>query len=370
MSKKRLIKVLVFPTIGIFLSLIIIELLLSITKIIPMVPHFTHQSEILGFEHIPNTKGTYSSQEFLVNVNINNQGFRHDSDVSTSRREGIKRIALVGDSFVEGVQVDLNKTAGIRLEENLNFDSKTEKYEVLNFGVSGYGMDQKFLYLKKNVLAFQPDLVVLFFASNDLDDVRKNNIVKINDKNELEFDKFPQENKYVTRIKDLLRHFYIANVLFRVKTNIHFKTNQISSETRIPTEYQLYQGKMDNQSAYYFEIIKKLIIQSKKITGDSGTKLLLVGGVDKTQTVNSYPNKFTDQYNVSNFEPDFINNLLGGFAQENNIEYLDLLPVFKKVNNPADLFFAKDGHWSQYGHEVVAEALKTKIDEMEGKSLQ
>jgi hypothetical protein len=44
-------------------------------------------------------------------------------------------------------------------------------YEVLNFGVDGYGIDDMELYLKEEVIQFEPDYcIVMFFAGNDFRD--------------------------------------------------------------------------------------------------------------------------------------------------------------------------------------------------------
>ena len=365
MLKNRLIKILAFPIFGTFFALLVIEFFLNITKIIPKVPHFTRQSEVLGFEHVPEAQDVYKSSEYSIKVLINNQGFRNDTDVQFNKQEDTKRIVLVGDSFVEGLQVDLDKTVAKKLEAFLNSNQIDIKYEVLNFGVSGYGLDQKFLYLKNNVLAFQPNLVILFFASNDLDDIKNNNIMFLDNNETLQFKQFKKDDKYLVLTKDLVRKFYIPNAIFRI-----FKTNnKIENGTKkIPIEHKLYQGILDNQTSFYLDLTKRLILESKKITEESGSTFLLVLGVDKTQVVNSYSKSFIDQYNVTNFDSDFINQYLGNFVQENSIEYIDLLPSFKQVGNPTDLFFIKDGHRSQYGHEVVAKVLKTKIDNMEEKA--
>jgi hypothetical protein len=42
------------------------------------------------------------------------------------------------------------------------------KFEVLNFGVGGYSIDQAYLRVKKDVLAWQPDIVILGFPLADL----------------------------------------------------------------------------------------------------------------------------------------------------------------------------------------------------------
>jgi hypothetical protein len=73
------------------------------------------------------------------------------------------RIAIVGDSFVFAERVAFEDSWGHLLEKNSG-----GKFEVLNFGVGGYSIDQAYLKVKKDVLAWQPDIVILGFPLGDL----------------------------------------------------------------------------------------------------------------------------------------------------------------------------------------------------------
>ena len=73
------------------------------------------------------------------------------------------RIAIVGDSFAFAEEVAFEDSWGHLLEVNSG-----GKFEVLNFGVGGYSIDQAYLRFKKDVLAWQPDIVILGFPLEDL----------------------------------------------------------------------------------------------------------------------------------------------------------------------------------------------------------
>jgi hypothetical protein len=74
-----------------------------------------------------------------------------------------RRIAIVGDSFVFAERVAFEDSWGHLLERDSG-----GKFEVLNFGVGGYSIDQAYLRVKKDVLAWQPDVVILGFPLADL----------------------------------------------------------------------------------------------------------------------------------------------------------------------------------------------------------
>jgi hypothetical protein len=73
------------------------------------------------------------------------------------------RIAIVGDSFVFAERVAFEDSWGHLLEA-----SSGGKFEVLNFGVGGYSIDQAYLRVKKDVVAWQPDVIILGFPLGDL----------------------------------------------------------------------------------------------------------------------------------------------------------------------------------------------------------
>jgi hypothetical protein len=73
------------------------------------------------------------------------------------------RVALVGDSFTFGHDVGFEHSWGYRLEQLL-----PQGCRILNFGVSGYGIDQMYLRYKRDVASWKPDLVILSFIHTDL----------------------------------------------------------------------------------------------------------------------------------------------------------------------------------------------------------
>ena len=79
-----------------------------------------------------------------------------------------KKIILLGDSMIE--------TSHKLTEMPENFLEKyLPNFSVISFGSWGWGQDQQLLHLKKYIKSIKPDIVVLWFVSNDLD----NNINEI-----------------------------------------------------------------------------------------------------------------------------------------------------------------------------------------------
>jgi hypothetical protein len=94
---------------------------------------------------------------------VNSHGLR-DLPRSEEKPAGRHRILLLGDSVIEGINyVDDENTISRQLQ-SLYPDGQTE---VLNFGTSGYCTLAEVNLFREKGLAFQPDVVVLFFVWND-----------------------------------------------------------------------------------------------------------------------------------------------------------------------------------------------------------
>ena len=92
-------------------------------------------------------------------VAYDGHGFRNRSDLASAA------IAVIGDSFVEGMTVPENQLLTSVL-------ARRENTTVANLGQSGYGPQQELVVLKRYALALHPRTVVwMFYEGNDLADV-------------------------------------------------------------------------------------------------------------------------------------------------------------------------------------------------------
>ena len=124
--------------------------------------------KVLGWKHIPNCNLVFSGgrfrREFVTPVSFNNHGFR-DKYRAFPKEENTTRIAFLGDSMVEALQVPFEKTAARVLEKKLNLMDSSKngrKFEVLNFGIGNYSLGQMFLVYKEIASKFNPDFILIF----------------------------------------------------------------------------------------------------------------------------------------------------------------------------------------------------------------
>lgn len=156
---------------ALLLGVLIAEAVLRISDF--SYPNFYRYDLVTGAALRPGAEGWWR-EEGESYVRINAQGMRDDREISLTKPKDVYRIAVLGDSYAEALQVDVSKTFWRLLEERLNACGLVpgRRVEVLNFGVSGYSTAQELLTLRHRVRPYQPDLVILAFLSGN--DVRDN----------------------------------------------------------------------------------------------------------------------------------------------------------------------------------------------------
>ena len=116
----------------------------------------------------PGARYRHKSADGSWSFHINRQGMRDDRDFSHEKPVDRKRILSLGDSFTVGYEVDVDETFSAVLERELR--SAGHDVEVLNAGVSGYSNAEAALYLERELLNYEPDVVLLSFFHNDIVD--------------------------------------------------------------------------------------------------------------------------------------------------------------------------------------------------------
>ena len=92
----------------------------------------------------------------------NAQGLRSDKEYGAAPPPGYIRIASFGDSFTHGDEVANEET----WQEAINRSGR--RLEVMNFGVPAYGLDQAFVRYLHEGAAFEPDIVLIGFMSENI----------------------------------------------------------------------------------------------------------------------------------------------------------------------------------------------------------
>ena len=117
----------------------------------------------------PNLVSRFTRSDVDQVVVTNSHGF-HDAEYPRAKPEGVKRVLILGDSFMEALQVDVEETFGQRLQEKLNRRSPGSRIQIVNSGRSGRGTLEEYAVLRNIGFDFEPDLVIQAFCMNDVHD--------------------------------------------------------------------------------------------------------------------------------------------------------------------------------------------------------
>lgn len=124
-----------------------------------------------GFAGAPDAEG-WQTAEGRAYIVMNGDGLR-DREHALAKPPDTLRIAVLGDSYAQALQVDIAETFWSILERDLNSCPalSAQTVEVINFGVGGYSTAQELLTLRHQAWKYDPDVVLLAFLSgNDLGD--------------------------------------------------------------------------------------------------------------------------------------------------------------------------------------------------------
>jgi hypothetical protein len=266
-------------------------------------------SRDLGFEPIPHAI-------IGSNIRINSLGM-FDKERLAAKADGVYRIICVGDSTTA------NSEYVPILEQMLNQESNSLKFEVWNCGVPGYGMPQYYRGLKEKWLNYNPDLVIIGFCLNDFVTtpvfIRENNeLVGYFPYREI----FPRLSPYLMKNSALYR--FLAVKLLSLK-NTHD-----------------YQERFDFASRQLKDLKEEL--SRKKIKF-----ILVILGLP--QEYDRYPEYFKESYVV-----------VKKIAEGSALESIDTVPIFKS-NNPKSLKLtsADEIHFNKQASFLVSSAINSYL---------
>src|SRR4051812_12233119 len=203
--------------------------------------------ERLGWSLRPGAQG-WHTHEGRGYVSINSAGQR-DHEHPIEKPPGVYRVAVLGDSYAEAMQVNEDQTFWHVLEGKLS-QCWARPVEVVNFGVSGYGTAQEYLLLESAAPNYRPDLVLLAFTNGN--DLRNNSRTLEPEKDRpffrLDGDGLAVDTSFV-RSKDFVERSS-AMTEFNRRLSDHVRLAQLGREARnILTAWRARNGAVASSSA-------------------------------------------------------------------------------------------------------------------------
>ncbi len=128
-------------------------------------------SPIVGSIFAPNAEVRWTNGlDFWTISRTNSLGFPDREPIDIDRAAASCHIAMIGDSFVEAIQVPIADKFQVRLEELADDELRHLDITTSAFGISGTGQVNQLAYYDEFARNLRPALVVLVFANNDFMD--------------------------------------------------------------------------------------------------------------------------------------------------------------------------------------------------------
>lgn len=145
------------------------EMFLGATEI--SMPSFVDYYKEVGRTFKPNTDIIAFNEGFYLGKS-NEYGYLGPA-YPPEKPDSVVRIVLIGDSFVEGMQLFERMHFRSILENELR-KLFGDKVQVLNFGRAGSDLRSEFVYLKNFAYKFDPDYVLFFIGASSFYRIDKN----------------------------------------------------------------------------------------------------------------------------------------------------------------------------------------------------
>lgn len=312
------------------LVMLIIEVYLKFSEIVSTDLYELHDT--FGRQYRPGHNLSTFTEGFSIST-INDYGYLGPG-YPEEKPAGTIRIALLGDSFVQGFEVFGRYHHRTVIEQKLRKTFNTDAIEVMNFGRDSFDIYEMKCYYDNFVKEFNPDFTVFIVSYNDFVQNRfafHPDFIYLDDKILLD-DRFKDTSTYKTYTKTI---FFTQR--FRTIKMLKNSISLISTGKFLP----IVLGKFFKRKPRYDW--ESLVIDTDKV------KIIpaILDELAKEENV----------YLVDKNEFTFKENILK-LIRERNIKFYDpekefqalrdqgIHPNYWKVTN-------KTGHWNHHGHAVI-----------------
>lgn len=318
---------------GIAAALILFEIIVRTFFEEPIMPRYVMDTGFGVRAHQPNiTTRHFMPGDYDIIISTNSTGMRGARDYNIDKPDRVYRIALIGDSFVFGHGVNDDEVVSAVLEASLNetVTGNPKKYEVLNFGVSGFGQAEELITYRHRVRHYDPDMVVLFYFNNDFGNNAVSNLFEVDGSGEL----VRKNNEYLPGVHASEVLYGIAPIrwLFENSQGWNLIRNRLSA--LVQKTYLKKQG------------LKSYSDSSN--TADILTRRLLLELVNEIREDNARPVVFVIPHKglESNFPLETNAVTASGAEFVDGRKYLS-----------SEHYHNRDSHWNAGGHKVAAAIL-------------
>lgn len=309
----------------------------------------------------PSQEGIYRvTDQIHARYRINLQGWNSGHQMySEAKSPGVYRIAVIGDSYVEALQVDYDHSVAENLEEELG----SAHYEVYRFAISGAPLSQYLHIFRQEVLDYHPDLVLFVLVHNDFKQsyqllmgrytpsflrlrIQAGEDVK-------EIPPRPYRKPWYAWLRGTASYRYLFD---RQRLNLG-AIKRLLLKTESPLVYQanIDVSSLDEQMTYTTIATEYVFRQVREISMESQMQVLIVMDGDRGSI-----------YKGLSFESGKVYPLhvmAAELARKYELPFLDLHDSFKEAfqRQHRSFNFHQDLHWNEYGHKIAAQSIAQSV---------
>lgn len=291
---------------------------------------------------------------------VNEAGWNSGHKQYLAKSDSVRRIAVIGDSYVEAFQVSYKSSFAERLQAELG-----DKSEVYRFGISGAPLSQYLWMLEHEVLQYSPDVVVVNMVHNDFRESwssqggeYSSSFMKLlisEDESVRELSPQPYKPGKLSFIRQMAWYRFTA---FRfqaspgalIRSLFDRENEAIANVSRI----DLKQNRVTNASVtdHVFSRIKSSasLHGFKVVLLMDGVRELVEGKISESAAI----------------EALWLNQMVTQKARKYDLNLIDLHPVFTENYrvHQSTFQFKSDAHWNRQAHELVAKVLSDAVSKL------
>ena len=318
--------------------------------------YFDAPEELLRYDATRHREGTYSVGPLarsLSHWHVNNCGWNSDIDYLPRESRTLPLLAIIGDSFVEALNVDTDRSLAARLRQRL-----VGRYDVYSFGMSGAPLSQYLQEARYVRRRFHPEVLVFVLIHNDFhESFRPQSVhphflhVRKAGAGFAEEDPEPYRPNTIRRF--LARSALVRYVWLNLKTDAIRKAwfRARAGQTGAPRPPAVAEIPPVVQGATAF-LIERIVHENR----DSRVLFVTDG-----------PRREIYSGTVAGSDGERYNRLVRSVCDRLGCPLLDLTVQFRACYERDGRRFETpyDGHWDAHGHEVVADALYDWLEKQE-----
>ncbi len=178
-SKSPLIKITAYFIFSLFFLAVIVLVMETVFRFMPVYNReWMDYNKHTIWRIKANNSGKHWTQDHADFYQVcNREGF-NDINHSYEKRNGVKRIMILGDSYTGGYDYPIPETFCGVVQSLLNGHGKGE-YEVMNCATPAWSTEQQYSYFIHEGIKYKPDYVLMVVAPNDIRETFTRHILQI-----------------------------------------------------------------------------------------------------------------------------------------------------------------------------------------------